>query len=226
MKLILLLITQICIAQTNNINQFLIDGEKAYLDDNFILAKEIYTKVTKLNPDNKDGWYNLAGSELKLGENDSACEHFYQAYLLNDGEAVKIIKENCPYFRNGSIMSINDVEEKPKFIYGRKEHLLIVDNSFNPIFDNILSRRFKSSTIMSKYKGQVFVQFHINNLDAVDVKIVRVSGNEKEAERIKKEVISILKNLVPYVSAKNKGVNVDLWEKWALTLNFLMRPYN
>lgn len=225
MKLFLLLFVQICFSQNNELKKLLIDGEKAFLENDFLLAKEIYTKTISLDVENKNLWYNLGAAELKLGENDNACEHFYQAYLLNDGEAVKTIKENCPNFRNGSVMSLNDVEEKPKFIYGKKEYPLIIDNSFNPKYTSLLMSRLKFSTIMSKYKGQVFVQFQINNLDSLDVQVLRVSGNEKEAEKIKEEVLSIFKNLVTYVSAKNKGVNVDLWEKWALPLNFVMVPY-
>lgn len=224
-KLFFLFFTQICISQTTTIDELIIEGEKAYVDSNFLSSKEIYTNATNLYPNNKDLWYNLGASELKLGENDNACEHFYKAYLLNDGEAVKIIKENCPDFRNGSIMSINDVEEKPKFIYGKKEHLLIINNSLNPKYRSILMSRLKFSTIMAKYKGQVFVQIQINNSDGLDVQVLRVSGNEKEAEKIKKEILSIFKNLVTYVSAKNNGANVDLWERWALPLNFLMVPY-
>ncbi|SNR60620.1 hypothetical protein [Flavobacterium sp. ov086] len=225
LNLLFLLFCQIGISQTNVIDGLMIEGEKAYLDNNFLLAKEIYTKVTNLDSENKNGWYNLAGSELKLEENENACEHFYQAYLLNDGEALKLIKYNCPDFRNGSIMSINDVDEKPKFIYKKEEYLLIIDNSLNPKFSSLLMGRLKFSTIMSKYKGQASVQLQINNLNDLDVKILRVSGNQKEAEKIKKEILSVFKNLVTYVSAKNKGVNVDLWEKWSLTLNFLMVPY-
>jgi hypothetical protein len=148
LKFLLFLIPQICISQSDTIKQLMIDGEKAFLENNFSLAKEIYTKATDLNAKNKDCWFNLAASELKLQESNNACEHFYQAYLLNDGEALKLIKENCPDFRNGSIMSLNEVEEEPKFIYGKKEYLLIVDNSLNPKYSSILMRRLKFSTIM------------------------------------------------------------------------------
>lgn len=120
LKFFFLLFTQICTSQNGEIPQLMVDGEKAFLENDFLLAKEIYIKATDLDAKNKDCWFNLAASELKLQENDNACEHFYQAYLLNDGEAVKIIKENCPDFRKGSIMSLNNVEEKPKFIYGKK----------------------------------------------------------------------------------------------------------
>lgn len=222
LKLFLLLTSQICISQINEANQLMIDGEKAFLENDFLLAKENYTKAADLDVKNKDCWFNLGASELKLEEFDSACEHFYQAYLLNDGEAVKIIKENCPNFRNGSILSLNDVEEKPKFIYGGKKYLLIIDNNLNPKYNSLLKRRLKFSTIMSKYKGRVFVQFQINKFNILDAKIVSVSGDQKEAEVIKKEMQSILNNLFNYVSAKNKGLNVDLWDKYSLILNFLM----
>lgn len=225
MKLFLLFFIQICFSQNNELKELLIDGEKAFLENDFVAAKDIYTKTVNIDIGNKNLWFNLAATELKLGENDNACEHFYQAYLLNDVEALKMIKENCPDFRNGSIMSINDVEEKPKFIYGKKEYPLIIDNSLNPKYSSVLMSRVKFSTIMSKYKGRVFVQFKINKSGTLDTKIVSVSGDQKEAEIIKKEILSILNNLFTYVPAKNKGTNVDLWDKCSLILNFLMEPH-
>lgn len=225
MKFGFLLLTQICISQTIEVNQLLIEGENAFAENNFLLAKEIYTKATNLSVKNKDCWFNLGASELKLEENDNACEHFYQAYLLNDGEAFKVIKENCPNFRNGSIMSVSDVEEKPKFIYKKEEYLLIEGDNLNSKYTSLLTKRLKSSKIMSKYKGSVSVQFKVNNSDGLDIKMLRVSGDPKEAEIIKKEMLSIINDLVVYVSAKNNGVRVDLWDKWFFTLNFFMVPY-
>ncbi|WET03657.1 hypothetical protein [Flavobacterium sp. YJ01] len=224
--LLFFIIVQVCVAQTNNVNQLLIDGEKAYLESDFLLAKEIYTKITIEDPKNKDGWFNRAAVELKLGDNETACEDFYQAYLLHDGEAQKIIRENCPDFRNGSIMSLSDVEEKPKFLYGKREFLLIENNSLNPKFCSILRTRLKWSPIISKYKGRIYIQFQIDRFNKLDVKLLNVSGNQKEAKIIKKEVLSILDDIVVYISAKNHGVNVDLWDKWSLTLNFLMVSSN
>ncbi len=64
---------------------------------------------------------------------------------------------------------------------------------------------------MTKYEGRIIIQFQINNSDGVDAKMLLVSGDQKEAEIIKKEILSIIDgNLFTYVSAKNKGVNVDL----------------
>lgn len=220
-----LLFTQICISQTIEVNQLLIDGEKAFIENDFLLSKEIYTKATNLGLKNKDCWFNLAVSELKLEENDNACEHFYQAYLLDDGEALDIIKKNCPNLRNGSIMSVNDVEEKPKFIYKEEKDLLIEGNNLNPRYIRLLTRRLQGSRIMSKYGGSVSIQFQINNSDGLDIRKLIVRGDTNEPEIIKKEVLSILNNLVVYVSAKNKGVSVGLLEKYFFTINFVMKPY-
>jgi tetratricopeptide (TPR) repeat protein len=216
-----LLFTQIVISQTNDFNQLLADGEKAFLDNNFILAKEIYTKATSINSKNKDSWYNLAASELNLGEKENACEHFYQAYLLDDGEALKNIKEYCPNFRNGTILSIDEVEEKPKFIYDDKEYSFLEKNNLNSVYLKILVRKFKNSKILNeKVKGKVYIQFKINKYNAFEGKVIRVGAEEKDVEIVKAEIISILKNMVTYISAKNKGINVDLWDKWVLPLTF------
>lgn len=221
LNFLILLFTQIGISQTNDFNQLLADGEKAFLDNNFILAKEIYTKATTINSKNKDSWYNLAASELNLGEKENACEHFYQAYLLDDGEALKNIKEYCPNFRNGTILSIDEVEEKPKFIYDDKEYLLLEKNNLNSVYLKILVRKFKNSKILrEKVKGKVYVQIKINKYNAFEGKVIRVGAEEKDVEIVKTEIISILKNMVTYISAKNKGINVDLWDKWVLPLTF------
>ena len=222
--LLFLIVVQVGVAQTNNVNQLMIDGEKACLGSDFLLAKEIYTKITIEDPKNKDGWFNRAAVELKLGNNETACEDFYQAYLLQDGEAQKIIQENCSNFRNGLIMSLKDVEEKPKFLYGRKEYLFVENNSLNPKFLSVLKTRFKWSQIMSKYKGRIYIQFQIDRFNKLDARILKISGNQKDAEIVKKELLSIFDDIVVYVSAKNNGVNVDLWDKWSQIFDFIMVP--
>ncbi|KAF2508400.1 hypothetical protein EYY60_14820 [Flavobacterium zhairuonense] len=152
----------------------------------------------------------------------NACEHFYQAYLRGDGEALQLIKTNCPNFRNGSVMSLNDVEEKPKFIYNGKEYLLFEKNQINPKYINFLRGELKKSRIISdKAIGRnTYVHFSITNADSLNVKIVNVTGDQKDAGIIKQEIISIFTKSFTYISAKNKGVNVELWEKWSLPITF------
>lgn len=219
--LTLLFICQIGVSQNVELNKLIEEGNNAFSANNFELAKATYTKATNIDSSNKDVWYNLAASELNLGEKNNACEHFYKAYLLNDGEALKNIKEYCPNFRNGTIMSIVDVEEKPKFIYEGKNYLLIENNSLNSIYLKILTKEFKKSKILKeKVKGKIYVQIGINENNAFSGKIYKVDVEDKDVEIVKIEIMSILKNMVTYISAKNKGINVDLWDKWALPINY------
>jgi tetratricopeptide (TPR) repeat protein len=221
--LLFLLITQITFCQNNELSKLLEEGGKAFTENNFLLAKEIYTNAAELFPGNKDSWYNLAATELNLGENDNACEHFYKVYLLNDSSVVKNIKEYCPNFRNGTIMSYEDVEEKPKFIFEEKEYLLFENNNLNQVYLNVLIKKMKKSNILSeklKGKGKVFVQIVITKQGIFNGKIIRTGADEKDAEIVKIEIMSILRNMVTYIPAKNKGENVDIWEKWTLPIDF------
>ena len=219
--LMLLFISQIGISQNVEFNKLIEEGNNAFSANNFVLAKATYIKATNIDSRNKDVWYNLAASELNLGEKDNACEHFYKAYLLNDGEALKNIKEYCPNFRNGTIMSIVDVEEKPKFIYEGRNYLLIENNSLNSLYLKILTKEFKKSKILKeKVKGKIYVQIGINENNEFSGKVYKVGAEDKDVEIVKMEIMSILKNMVTYISAKNKGINVDLWDKWALPINY------
>jgi len=218
--------TQIATSQTN-IGNSTSEGEKlvaealkALAENNFGLAKELYIKATNINPDNKDLWFNLAVAELNLNENTNACENLYKAYLLDDSEAAKLIKKYCPDFRNGTIMSLNEVEEKPKFIYKGKESLLFDEtNNLSSTYRKILVAELKKSRILKeKAKGNIIIQININKYNVFDGKIIKVEAEEKDKEAVKKEILSILRNMVTYTSAKNKGNNVDLWEKFNLPI--------
>jgi hypothetical protein len=118
-------------------------------------------------------------------------------------------------------MFSNEVDEKPKFIYKEKEYLLFLNNDINPKYINLLTGKFKNSKIlMQKAKGKVYIQFQISKSDTLDVRVLKVSGDQKDAAIIEKEILSIFNSLATYVSARNKGVSVDLWNKWALPIDF------
>jgi hypothetical protein len=219
--LLLLFLTQIGMAQNTDVNKLLVEGEKAFLSNDFNLAKEIYTNVTSLDSLNKRAWYNRAACELSLGEKDDACEHFYKVYLLNDGAVLKDIKENCPNFRNGTIMWLDEVDEEPKFIYEKKEFPLLVDKSFNPFYLKILINKINESDLLrKKSKGRVFIRFNINKLGVFDGKIMGGKFNEEDAEIIKKEILRIFSSMVSYIPAKHNETSVDFWDQWTLPINF------
>ncbi|RUT71805.1 hypothetical protein D0817_03725 [Flavobacterium cupreum] len=223
-KFLFLFLTQICISQTPEVKQLLMDGEKAFLENNFLLAKEIYTKAVHLDAENKNCWYDLGVTELKLGENENACEHFYQAVLLYHEAAFEMMEKNCPDFRNGTVMFLKDVEEKPKFFYKDIEYELIVENDVNPLYKEILIKELESSKIIVqkvKERTPMRVVFRINKNNEIEVKVIEAHSEIKINHPVLQyEIAFVFSNMVRYVAAKNKGKEVDLWDKWILPLDF------
>ncbi len=218
--IILLLFTQFGIAQTNE-TTLLQEGNKAFLENDFVTAKKIFKEITDNNPNSKDGWYNLAASELNLKENESACEHLYKVYLIGDHNVLEDIKEFCPNFRNGKIMFRDEVEEVPKFIYEEKEYNLFEKKVINPLYVKILTNEIKKSKfVKNKLLSNIYISIKVNTYNSFDGKIVRYGIDRKFEEQVRLEVMTILKNCVTYKSAKNKGVNVDIWDALILPIKF------
>lgn len=221
MKQIFLVLFFTQIVYSQNIDQLLKDGSKAYANKNYELAKKIFAKATEDYPNNKDLWYNLAATELNLGEKESACDHFYKLYLLDDNTIEKEINEFCPNFKNGLIVSIKDVEEKPKFIFEGKEYPLFENENLNKVYINAFIKKVrKSKTICEKIKGKVFILFSINQQGIFDGKIIKINVDNNDLEMIKIEMNSIIRNIVTYIPPRNKGKIVQLWERWILPVDF------
>jgi hypothetical protein len=219
--LLFLFLSQIGISQTTktnytNLKKLLAEGEKAYTENNFVLAKEIYTKVTDSVSWNHEYLYNLAAIELKLGETDNACEHFYKIYSLNDMKVVKYLAEYCPNFRGENLYSFEEVEEKPKFIYKDKEYPLIKNNNLNPVYISAINKAFNKSKILKeKASGRNFLSISINKHNEFTTgKIFKPASSKEDYDIVTTEIMFILKNTVTYIAAKNNGNNVDLWNKW------------
>lgn len=221
LKIIFLLISNIALCQISESDRIMKEAESAFLNNNFKQAQELYKKVTEIEPKNKDAWYNLAATEIKLNEIESACECFYKVYLLNDQSVVSKIKEFCPNFRNGSIKSISEAQEKPKFIFKDKEYELFEGGVLNPIYLKLLKKEIKKSSILKSKlgKGTSIVRFTINKYGIFDMEVLRISANSENHQIIKNELNSIFRRITKYIPAKHNGENVDLWENWTLPLN-------
>ncbi len=222
MKLLiaLLLFVQICLSQTTSLNKVLIDGEKAFVDKNYSEAKKYYLQAVLLDPKNRDALYNLAASELSLGETENACEHWYKLYLLGDASGVQYIKEFCPNFKEGSIVSVKELDKQPSFILDGKEYPLFEDGKINRIFLKALTHKLmRSKFLMSKVSGKNILQFKVNSKSELECDMIRIGAAEKDRQFVKAEFISIMKSLVTYVAATKNGKAVDYWERHNLPLN-------
>lgn len=210
MKKIALFLLLSQISWSQNDANLITKADSAFAVNDFKLAKELYTKAIAIDSLNKNIIYNLAASEYNLGEKDQACEHFYKVYLIGDKEIIKIMKEYCPEFRNGTIMSIGSVSEKPKFIHKGKEYLLFVNNLLNPKYSQIIIDELRDSRLLkNQARRKVFVQFSINKLGIFDAKVINGT------DIIKVEMLRIFRS-IPYIPAKHNGKSVQLWEKWTL----------
>ncbi len=219
-KILFLLLSQITFSQVSESTTLLQKANKAYLENDFKLAKELYSNLTKIDSKNKDAWYNLAASELNLEENENACEHFYNVYKLGDNKVVEEIKKFCPNFKNGTIMSLDDVDEKPKFILEEKEHPLFENKLLNPIYLKAITKALRKSKLLeSKLKGKTILQFSITRYGIFEGIILKYATSRENEEIVKNEIMSIFRS-IKYISAKNNGNSVDIWERWQIPLGF------
>lgn len=223
MKHILLIISIIYSQFLNSqikIEEYKLAAQKSISENNVEDAKTIYKKIAELDPKDKDNWFNLANVEMYLTEKDSACEHYYKAYLLNDLEAGKIMIDKCPNFRDGKIKSIYEVDEKPKFIYKEKELDLFDGKNLNEQYKKIMIKALKNSKILGSEKiGKMFVQIHVNSNGFFDGKIISLGTHDKSG-LIWQEVMSIFFNLVKYIPAKHNGILVEVYERWVIPVDF------
>jgi hypothetical protein len=216
---LLLLSTSQLLFSQKNVNDYKADANKAISENNVEIAKNIYKEIVMLE-NNKDNWFNLANLEFFLSEKDSACEHYYKAYLLNDVEAGKIMIEKCPDFRNGRIKSIYHVEEKPKFIYEEKVYEIFDGKNLNPQYEKIMVKALKKSKILnSQTIRKIIIQIHISSSGFFDGKIFSV-GTQENFALVRQEIMNIFSNTVKYIPARNGGIAVEVYERWVLPINF------
>lgn len=80
-------------------NKYYNDGVRYFGENNFIMAKESFSKALSLNCFDTDSKYNLGATYLKLNQKDSACviwNDLKTSFNQNDkDEAEKLIKKYC-----------------------------------------------------------------------------------------------------------------------------------
>ncbi|HET8810599.1 MAG TPA: tetratricopeptide repeat protein [Flavobacteriaceae bacterium] len=97
-KSILLIIILTSIAtfgQNERIFKLMQEGNKAYENKNLQTAKEKFLNIIEIDPINKDALFNLAATELYLGNKDKACEYFQKSYKLGAWQAYDLINTYC-----------------------------------------------------------------------------------------------------------------------------------
>ncbi len=218
--ILILLFSPIIYSQNSDIDKLLISGDEAYLKSDFETAKKIYLNVTELDSVNKKAWFNLAASELNIGENENACEHLFKSYTLKNRESIKLLKQYCSGNEKYIIMSIKDVDQKPNFIYKGEAIPLFVENNLNKKYLEVLLKEIRNAEVLKRTKGKAFIEFHVNRNGKFDGKIIRFDAPAEYRKPIEMKLLQIFTNTVTYTPAMHKGKVVEWENTFMLPVDF------
>ena len=208
----IILFSQILFSQKSKIDILLNEGAIAFNNNDFVLAKDIFSRIISIDSINKDAIFNLGVSELQLGENEKACQNFYKLYLLKDIGVIELILEYCPDLKKGEIISSKIVDELPKFIFKGETYPIVENKSLNKTYQRILTEKLKDSRILGyNLKGNFSIQISVNKFNQFNGNI-KFTNEEDNKEYIRQEIFSIVSNIVPYICAKENGKNIEIWE--------------
>lgn len=220
--LALLFFVQLGFAQNTPQERLLTAGQRAFAGEDYILAKTIYSQALDLNPQSRDVLYNLAATELSLGDTESACARWYELFTKGDSSGIEHIKEFCPDFFKGKKVPFAELDEKPKFVYRGKEHFLFADKGLNPIYLSAFIKRFSHSNYLNKAKGISRISFNVNKDGKLDCSVYYVGAKAQDAQETKEVIESFMRTLVVYIAGKKDGEAVDYFETHSLPINMLV----
>ncbi|TRZ43141.1 tetratricopeptide repeat protein [Robertkochia solimangrovi] len=212
--------------QIKDVKTIFNEGNDAFQKNNFKKAKEKYLEVISFDKKHKDAHFNLALTELKLNNKETACEYLNKSYRLGVTESYDLITQLCGRLEYSERMWRYDVDELPKFKRNAKFLLLFLETKFtnnrmtsiriNPEFIQFLLPTIKKNKELKSIKGQVNIVFHfdING----QFKIYAINGNIKESQ--KSQLAFVLKNTTELIPAKYDNKNVALYARMNLPLKF------
>jgi len=119
MKLLLLLFTQIGISQNSIVKELLAEGEKAYFQNDFLEAKEIFTKATNIDSTNKDCWHVLHKGAIQVGDLQS----------ITFDQAIKFLANDVLEAERSLNQRIENMRLTGRF--GTSQYFALVDMTFN-----------------------------------------------------------------------------------------------
>lgn len=185
----------------------MIVGNQAYQNSDFETAKQNYKSIIQIDSTNKDALFNLAGTEINLGNTNLACELLQKSYSLGDFGAYDLIKEYCNGLKYSEKMFLIHVDELPKFKYKADlEPLVINQKQINPNFIKLLKSEIKNSKILKRIKGKVYLMI---NVDVNGKLIANVKGEITKEQNT--ELTKVLENMTEYKPATFQRKSVGLF---------------
>jgi tetratricopeptide (TPR) repeat protein len=214
--IIIILFTILGYSQESKTKELLVNGNNAFQKNDFENARKYYSEIIKIDSINKDAIFNLAITELNLGNKNKSCELLQKSYKLQDTGVAKLIKEHCGEIEYNENMFYQDTDEMPKFKIDNDVYDLITDKGINPILFDKLNARAKESKVLRKIKGQkIFVIFKIDKNGNFDS---RTTGKNTSKE-IDNEMKEIFREIAEYIPCQYQNKNVGMWNGFALPIN-------
>ncbi|MDT8413696.1 MAG: hypothetical protein RQ875_14630 [Vicingaceae bacterium] len=205
--IILLFVIEISFGQKNDIEKLMQEGNQSYQNSDFETAKLKYESIINIDSTNKDALFNLAGTELSLGNTKRACNLLQKSYSLGDFGAYDLIKQYCNELEYSEQMFLFHVDELPKFKYKADfETLVINQKQINPKYIELLKSEIKNSKSLKRINGKIYVMI---NVDIKGNLITDIKGKLSEVQ--KTELTNILNQMTEYKPATFKGMNVGLF---------------
>ncbi|MEY8022171.1 tol-pal system YbgF family protein [Muriicola sp. SD30] len=203
--------------QNSEIEKLLVQGNDAYQKSDFANAKVSYEAIIKIDSNNKDALYNLAGTELNLGNKSHACDLLQKSYSLGDIGAYDLIKEYCNELNYSEKMFLFQVDELPKFLYKNEFVPLVINRKeLNPLYLKLIREELIKSKEFKRIKGQARI---LLNVDINGNLITKIAGEIPEDKR--KLLGLLLGNMTEYKPATYMNKSVGLFGGgFALPLTF------
>lgn len=198
-------------------------GQIEFANKNYREAKKYFLNAVNNDTLSTNLWFNLAATQLLLGDTDNACVSFNRAYKLGDNEAFDHLKNNCQNFGENRLTSIKYVDVVPKFKHKGEVFPLIEEGKLNQMYLDFLKNQTSKclSNAEINSSGTLLVVISIDKLGKFTgkVSIIRSSLSDTKRILIAKDLLSIVQQ-VEYIPASYQGKNVETWEKWNQPINF------
>ena len=207
----ILLFSLRCLCQTEETVAIYQEGDKAFQNQDFEKAKNIYSNLTKIDSLNNKPWFNLGVVELTIGNIEAGCGCIKRAHSLLHKETEKILSDYCSDY----YVFFDQLEIKPKFKYQKKEYpLFISKNELNPKFLKIFQSKIKSSKQLETAlnKGPIFLKIKMTTI-GLQSEVKRMAGSQAEIQSTNR-VISEIFGDFEFIPGRFRDRVVEILESW------------
>ncbi|MDT0647070.1 hypothetical protein RM545_10235 [Zunongwangia sp. F260] len=195
------------LAQENEIDSLMAEGNTAFSASDFQTAKEKYASIIKIDSTKRDALFNLGATYLNLGDNTKACSLFQKAYSRGDIDSYDVIMQYCGKLEYSEKMFQWHVDESFKFEHeGQFEEVILNKKEINPDFIELLKSEIKKSKELKRIKEKVIITLNVDIGGNLKTKVGgKISPDQKQ------KLLEILHTMTEYKPATYQNRKVELF---------------